>query len=69
LLKGDLEQELGLATIPINERGQVTLADFQLGFKINVAVEMFTLMGDVFPKLQIYSETIYENIDKWKMYN
>ncbi|KAI8378483.1 hypothetical protein BD560DRAFT_389492 [Blakeslea trispora] len=45
--QGDLEKELGIPVIPINERGKIPLADFQLSFKRFVALKLFEAVSSV----------------------
>lgn len=47
--QGDLEKELGLSVLPINDRGKISLEDFQLGFKKNVAAKLFEVVTNVLP--------------------
>ncbi|KAI8070616.1 uncharacterized protein B0P05DRAFT_550397 [Gilbertella persicaria] len=45
--QGDLEKELGLPVLPINERGKIPLADFQLSFKRLIALKLFKAVSHV----------------------
>ncbi|KAI9313040.1 hypothetical protein BX666DRAFT_1864726, partial [Dichotomocladium elegans] len=48
-LQGDLEKELGLVSLPINERGKVSLEQFQLGFKRNIARKLYQAVAALLP--------------------
>ena len=45
--QGDLEQELGIPVMPVNERGKIPLADFQLSFKRFVALKLFEAISQI----------------------
>lgn len=64
-IQGDLERELGIPSVAINERGKVTLADFQLSFMRNVALELYQTVGELLPSLKFCAENINRNIDIW----
>ncbi|KAK4511307.1 uncharacterized protein ATC70_012522 [Mucor velutinosus] len=64
-IQGDLERELGIPSIAIHERGKVTLADFQLSFMRNVALELYQTVGELLPPLKFCAENINRNIDIW----
>jgi hypothetical protein len=64
--QGDLEKELGLTVLPINERGKLPLADFQLTFKKFVAMKLFEAISKVTPKMQFTVDQINENVDIWE---
>lgn len=49
--QGDLENELGLEGLPINQRGRVSLEQFQLTFKRNVAIKLYKAVAQVAPGL------------------
>lgn len=49
----------------INERGKVTLADFQLSFMKNVALGLYQTVGELLPSLKFCAENIKRNIDIW----
>jgi hypothetical protein len=61
-----LERELGIPSIPINERGKVTLADFQLSFMNNVALDLYKSVGELFPDLEMCVDNIQDNIKQWQ---
>lgn len=67
-LQGDLERELRIPSLPINERGKVTLADFQLSFMKNVALDLYKSVGELFPNLKICVDNIEDNIKKWQQH-
>ncbi|CAO3591876.1 unnamed protein product [Absidia cylindrospora] len=64
--QGDLEKELGLSVLPMNERGKVSLEDFQLGFKKNVAGKLFEAVADVLPDMQYAVDYIRDNCVVWE---
>ncbi|KAI8388334.1 uncharacterized protein BYT42DRAFT_559739 [Radiomyces spectabilis] len=64
--QGDLEKELGLPVMPMNERGKVSLEDFQLSFMRNVALKLFKVIRDLCPEMGFCLEYINENIDYWE---
>lgn len=64
--QGDLERELGIPSIPINERGKVSLPDFQLFFMNNVALDLYDTVGQLLPELQFCAENIRNNIATWE---
>lgn len=64
-IQGDLERELGIPSVAINERGKVSLADFQLSFMRNVALELYTTVDEILPPLKFCAENISRNIDIW----
>ncbi|KAL0574221.1 hypothetical protein ABG067_009139, partial [Albugo candida] len=66
ILQGDLEQELGLPSVPINQRGQVSLPDFQLFFMNNVALDLYDAVGQLVPEMKFCAENIRKNIDIWE---
>ncbi|KAI9014000.1 hypothetical protein CLU79DRAFT_871073 [Phycomyces nitens] len=54
--QGDLESELGMTVLPMNQRGKLPLADFQLSFKRNIAYKLFTAIRDVLPGKETISK-------------
>ncbi|KAI9258036.1 hypothetical protein BDA99DRAFT_515078 [Phascolomyces articulosus] len=64
--QGDLEKELGLPILPINERGKVSLGEFQLTFERNIALKLYRAVADVVPGMAFCLDFIYENIDIWQ---
>ncbi|CAO0789974.1 unnamed protein product [Mucor circinelloides] len=64
-IQGDLERELGIPSVAINERGKVSLADFQLSFMRNVALGLYTTVDEILPPLKFCAENISRNIDIW----
>ncbi|KAL7318057.1 hypothetical protein PS15m_004330 [Mucor circinelloides] len=64
--QGDLERELGMPVLPINERGKISLEDFQLTFKRFVALKLFESVSNVTSCIQFTVDHIYENIDIWE---
>ncbi|CAO0789477.1 unnamed protein product [Mucor circinelloides] len=64
--QGDLERELGMPVLPINERGKISLEDFQLTFKRFVALKLFESVSEVTSCIQFTVDHIYENIDIWE---
>ncbi|GAN08405.1 hypothetical protein MAM1_0203d07916 [Mucor ambiguus] len=64
-IQGDLERELRIPSVAINERGKVTLADFQLSFMRNVALGLYQTVGELLPPLKFCAENITRNIDIW----
>ena len=47
--QGDLERELGLTVLPINDRGKVSLEDFQLTFERKIAIKLYRAVARVLP--------------------
>ncbi|KAG0171218.1 3',5'-cyclic-nucleotide phosphodiesterase [Apophysomyces sp. BC1015] len=64
--QGDLEKELGLSVMPINERGKLSLEDFQLSFKRHVALKLFQAVSDVVHEMSFTLDYINENINYWE---
>ncbi|CDH59074.1 high affinity camp [Lichtheimia corymbifera JMRC:FSU:9682] len=64
--QGDLENELGLEGLPINQRGKVTLEQFQLTFKRNIAIKLYKAVAQVAPGMRFCTRFIEENIIKWE---
>ena len=58
--QGDLEKELGLNVLPINDRGKVSLGEFQLTFERTIALKLYKAVANVIPgkkrkrKFQLY---------------
>jgi hypothetical protein len=65
-LQGDLEHELGLPSVPINQRGQVSLPDFQLFFMNNIALDLYNAVGQFVPEMKFCAENIRKNMDTWE---
>lgn len=65
-MQGDLEKELGIPSLPIHERGKVSLPDFQLYFMKNVALDLYASFGQLFPEMKYCTENIKENIKTWE---
>ncbi|KAG2213517.1 hypothetical protein INT47_009191 [Mucor saturninus] len=65
-MQGDLERELGIPSLPINERGKVSLPDFQLYFMENVAMDLYVSFGQLFPEMKYCAENIKKNIEIWQ---
>lgn len=65
-MQGDLEKELGIPSLPINERGKVSLPDFQLFFMKNVALDLYSSFGQLFPEMKFCAENIKKNIKIWE---
>ncbi|KAI8098956.1 uncharacterized protein BX664DRAFT_309976 [Halteromyces radiatus] len=64
--QGDLEKELGLSVLPINDRGKISLEDFQLGFKKNVAGKLFDAVANVLPDMSFAVKVIQDNCIIWE---
>lgn len=64
-MQGDLERELGIPSLAINERGKVTLADFQLSFMKNVALGLYQTVSELLPPLDFCAKSISDNIEIW----
>ncbi|KAG0184525.1 3',5'-cyclic-nucleotide phosphodiesterase [Apophysomyces sp. BC1034] len=47
--QGDLERELGMPVPAINERGKVSLEDFQLTFMRQMALELYESVRELIP--------------------
>ncbi|CAO3646189.1 unnamed protein product [Mucor hiemalis] len=65
-IQGDLEKELLIPTIPINERGKVSLPDFQLYFMNAIALDLYSAVGTLIPELEYCSNQIRNNIEIWE---
>ncbi|KAI8095635.1 hypothetical protein BDF21DRAFT_406378 [Thamnidium elegans] len=65
-IQGDLEKELGIPSIAINERGKVSLPDFQLFFMKNVALDLYSTFGELFPQMKFCANNIGSNIAVWE---
>ncbi|GAA5802997.1 hypothetical protein HPULCUR_008472 [Helicostylum pulchrum] len=65
-IQGDLEKELGIPSIAINERGKVSLPDFQLFFMKNVALDLYSTFGKLFPQMKFCANNIESNIAVWE---
>ncbi|OBZ83741.1 3',5'-cyclic-nucleotide phosphodiesterase regA [Choanephora cucurbitarum] len=63
--QGDLERELGITPSPIHSRGQLSLADSQLSFIHNVALELFSHIEQLFPTLDFCTKHIHHNLERW----
>lgn len=64
-MQGDLERELEIPSIAINERGKVTLADFQLSFMENIALGLYQTVSELLPPLDFCVKNISDNIEVW----
>ncbi|KAI8334442.1 hypothetical protein BC941DRAFT_432989 [Chlamydoabsidia padenii] len=64
--QGDLERELGLCVLPMNDRGRISLEDFQLGFKKNVAGKLFDAVANVLPDMEFIVNTVEKNCKVWE---
>ncbi|KAI9497969.1 hypothetical protein BDB00DRAFT_802838 [Zychaea mexicana] len=64
--QGDLEKELGLQVLPINERGKVSLEEFQLTFERKIALKLYNAVARVLPGMKFCLDFINENIDTWE---
>ncbi|RCH99180.1 3',5'-cyclic-nucleotide phosphodiesterase [Rhizopus azygosporus] len=64
--QGELEKEFGLNVLPINERGKVSLEDFQLSFKRFIALKLFEAVSSVTEDMQFTVDIIYDNINTWE---
>ncbi|KAI8142332.1 hypothetical protein BJV82DRAFT_616373 [Fennellomyces sp. T-0311] len=64
--QGDLEKELGLTVLPINDRGKVSLEEFQLTFERKIAMKLYQAVGRLIPVMSFCVDFINENIDIWE---
>ncbi|ORZ14239.1 hypothetical protein BCR42DRAFT_418351 [Absidia repens] len=64
--QGDLEKELELTVLPINDRGKISLEDFQLGFKKSVAGKLFEAVASILPDMDYAVKTIQNNCMIWE---
>ncbi|KAI7848061.1 hypothetical protein BDC45DRAFT_326020 [Circinella umbellata] len=64
--QGDLEKELGLNVLPINDRGKVSLGEFQLTFEKAIALKLYKAVAKVIPGMSFCLDFINENIEIWE---
>lgn len=65
-IQGDLEKELLIPSIPINERGKVSLPDFQLYFMNAIALDLYSAVGTLIPNLSFCCDIIRSNVEIWE---
>ncbi|CAO3590012.1 unnamed protein product [Absidia cylindrospora] len=64
--QGDLEKEMELSVLPINDRGKISLEDFQLGFKKSVAGKLFEAVAGILPDMDYAVKIIQNNCMIWE---
>lgn len=64
--QGDLERELGLPVLPVNDRGKMTLEDFQLGFIQHIAINLFQAVANVIPEMSFCVDYMQQNAKIWE---
>ncbi|GAB5586814.1 3' [Umbelopsis nana] len=64
--QGDLERELGLPVLPVNDRGKMTLEDFQLGFIRHIAINLFQAVANVIPEMSFCVDYMQQNAKIWE---
>jgi len=64
--QGDLERELGLPVLPVNDRGKLSLEDFQLGFIRHIAINLFQAVANVIPEMSFCVEYMKQNAKIWE---
>lgn len=64
--QGDLERELGLPVLAVNDRGKVSLEDFQLGFIRHVAINLFQSVANVIPEMTYCVDYMQQNAKIWE---